>query len=143
MGQKAHKLISGGRWQYSEFYFLSAKLHPALWLGHLDEANSSVELVGVSSAQYKKSNTPNFRMIDRRLYDEFAKSLASERFIDKYVAEPPEGGPGSDPPGEANLRASWCKASQRDRALYRFGHNFNGAPLGPVALFAKPAMDQG
>ena len=34
----------------------------------------------------------------------FSKSLPSERFIDKYVAEPSESGSVSDPSGEANLR---------------------------------------
>jgi hypothetical protein len=75
-----------------------------LWLRHLDEANSPVELVGVFSAEQEKSNTTNFWVINRCLDDEPSKSLASERTINEYIAEPPEGGSVSHSSGEANLR---------------------------------------
>ena len=78
-----------------------------MWLRHLDETDFSVELVGVSGAEQQKSYATNIGMIDSCLDDELSESPASERVIDKHIAEPPEGGSISDPPSEANLRTSW------------------------------------
>ncbi len=89
---------------FSRCALLRPKLHPALWVRHLDKANFSIELVGVSSAEQEKGNATHIWVIDRSLDDELAESLATERCVNKDIAQPPEGGSVGDPSGEANLR---------------------------------------
>jgi hypothetical protein len=76
-------------------------------LRHFDEANLSVELLGITSAEQEESEIPDLWMFDRSLDEEAPESLTTEGRVDEHITEPAKGGTVRHPASESNLIPDW------------------------------------
>ena len=76
-------------------------------LGDVDEANLSVELVGITSAEQEEPEIPDLWVLDGRLNEEAADSPTTEGGVHEDITQPAKGGTVRDPSSECDLIAHW------------------------------------
>jgi hypothetical protein len=76
-------------------------------LRHFDEANSSVELLGITSAEQEKLEIPDLWVFDGSLDEEAPDTLTTEGHVNEHITKPAKGGTVRDPASKSNLIPGW------------------------------------